>query len=668
MYKAILTIFAFLISTHTLFCQSLEKATKGVLDLRHHVWARDGMAELNGEWEFYQQQLFLPDDLNDSTRNLKPQFSNVPEFWNRLLPGSSLTKGLGYATYHLKVLCPTGNDSIALKFRTISTAYKLFVNGTLVTTVGTVGTSAAESRPAYEPQVITVSTKDHLLDIVMQVSNYYYRTGGVWDFIKIGTVAQINHYQQVSLVRDYFITGGFLMMALYHLIVVFFLKRRNSALYMGVLCLIICIRVLSTGEIAYRTFISLPWNINIRLEFVSMFLIMTFSVLFVYSLFRNEFSAIFFRFFLYSSLAFSAFGLVTSPLYISFCTRPFEVLIILCSCYGIYIAVRAMQHKKPEAVFYLASFIILFIALLNDILYSSLIIETGHYFYAGLFLFVLLQAVSLSKQFTSAFSRLDRTNTMLQQSNEELVNKNNIIIEKNEELSKLNKELDGFVYRVSHDLRSPINSVMGIIDLAQKEAGSDKLQQYFQMQQKTLTRLDNIIGDIIDYSRNSRIETRFSVIDFKSIVKNVFEDHQYMSNGLHIRKLVDVTQDSKFICDERRLTILFNNLISNAFKYADKTRDDAFIKVLIYTNSQNALIQISDNGIGIGEKHLDKIFSMFYRATTKEQGTGLGLYIVKEVIEKLNGSITVESVPGTGTTFRIVIPNRPLQFAEQENT
>lgn len=657
MYKAILLIFAFIASTPDLYSQTSEKASKGILDLRSHIWARDGIADLNGEWEFYWNHLYTPSEITSIQHETNLQYSDVPEFWNKLIPGSSVTNGLGYATYHLKVLCPAGADTLALKILTISSAYKLFVNGKAVNETGKVGITGEASVAAYKPQIVSLIPQDQQLDIVVQVSNFDYRTGGLWDFIKLGTTEQVQHYQQKNTIRDYFIVGSFFMMGLYHLIVFFFIRRRYTPLYLGLLCIVICVRVLATGELAFNNFISLPWHINVRLEFISMYLILTFSVLFVYNLFRVEFSKPMYRFFIISSLAFTALALFASPLIISFCARPFEFLMLFCCFYGIYISVKALKNKKVEAAFYLASFIVVLLGLLNDILYASLIIETGHYFYAGLFLFVLLQAVSLSKQFTRTFYKLNATNKILQRTNEELQCKNNIIQEKNEELSKLNKELDSFVYRVTHDLRSPITSVLGIIDAAKTEKGSDAFSKYFDMQRKTLLRLDNIISDIIDYSRNNRIETSFTKIDFSQMIANVFEDHQFMNHAAGIMQMININASCDFISDARRLNILFNNLISNAIKYADPSKQDRFIKVTVLTDEKNAFIQIADNGLGIGETHLDKIFSMFYRATTKEQGTGLGLYIAKEVVDKLNGSISVDSAINEGTTFTVVIPN-----------
>ena len=120
---------------------------------------------------------------------------------------------------------------------------------------------------------------------------------------------------------------------------------------------------------------------------------------------------------------------------------------------------------------------------------------------------------------------------------------------------------------------------------------------------------------------------------------------------------VEINQGSRFISDKRRISVVLNNLVSNAFKYSDPTKANSFVKIIVDCISQNAVIQIQDNGIGIAEKDLEKIFGMFYRAAVSSNGSGLGLYILKESLEKLGGKINVESKLNEGTTFTVEIPN-----------
>lgn len=228
---------------------------------------------------------------------------------------------------------------------------------------------------------------------------------------------------------------------------------------------------------------------------------------------------------------------------------------------------------------------------------------------------------------------------------------------KNDELTKTNAELDKFVYSASHDLRAPVASMLGLVDLARMEKNPENLIQLFELQVKSLKRMDSFIHDIIDYSRNTRLELAFSIIDFQSIINEAFEQLNFINNSAQITKNISINQLATFVSDSKRIQIVINNIISNAIKYYDAGKNDSFVNVDIEIDEQNAVLTIADNGIGIHENELAKIFNMFYRATEIGKGSGLGLYIVKEVVEKLKGKIEYKSTYGLGTEVKITLFN-----------
>lgn len=234
------------------------------------------------------------------------------------------------------------------------------------------------------------------------------------------------------------------------------------------------------------------------------------------------------------------------------------------------------------------------------------------------------------------------------------------LLDRNEELSKLNAELDRFVYSASHDLRAPISSLLGLIEVAKMEKNLDNMAGLLDMQKKSLQRLDNFIKDIVDHSRNTRLLVESELINFESIIKGAFEHFQFMENAERVRKVISVELEGPFYTSPSRLEIIINNLLSNAVKYSDLTKADPFIEVQVKANSKTATLHIKDNGEGIPEEGLPKIFDMFYRASSRGTGSGLGLYIVKEALNKIEGTIQVNSKLGNGTEFIIEIPNRKV--------
>jgi signal transduction histidine kinase len=230
----------------------------------------------------------------------------------------------------------------------------------------------------------------------------------------------------------------------------------------------------------------------------------------------------------------------------------------------------------------------------------------------------------------------------------------------NAELKKINKELDSFVYSVSHNLRAPLMSVLGLLDLAKNEShhvNSNALDEYFSMMETSIHKLDETVKEILDYSRNARQNLSIEQIDLERMINDNFEKMQFMPGSKLIKNKVAVEAYAPFHSDTYRLSVIMNNLISNSIKYYDENKHDPFIKVTARVDKEKASLEFEDNGIGIEERYVNKVFDMFFRGTERNKGAGLGLYIVKEAVEKLGGRISIESKVGSGTCFKLELPN-----------
>lgn len=236
---------------------------------------------------------------------------------------------------------------------------------------------------------------------------------------------------------------------------------------------------------------------------------------------------------------------------------------------------------------------------------------------------------------------------------------------KNEELTKINQELDSFVYSVSHNLRAPLMSLLGLLNLANKDnhARDPVYEHYFKMMEDSIKKLDITLKEIIEYSRNARMEAIITSINFEAIIQETLQKIQYLEGIDKIRIDIEISgKENKFHCDQHRLSVIITSLLTNAIQYRDTTNDNAHIIIHIdISNEKGATLRIEDNGIGIPSDHLEKIFKMFYRATDRSKGAGLGLYNVKETTEKLGGRIRVASIEGIGTIFTIALPQGRIQ-------
>jgi len=234
--------------------------------------------------------------------------------------------------------------------------------------------------------------------------------------------------------------------------------------------------------------------------------------------------------------------------------------------------------------------------------------------------------------------------------------------QQNEELIKINRELDHFVYSTSHNLRAPLMSVLGLLNIARKDLSENETRHfldYFRMMNESIGKLDETLKEIIDYSKNARIEILNEQIDIRKLLIECFEKLNYLDSAEGMEMEIDI-QDKKselIYSDSYRLTVIFTNVLSNAIKYRDLVKPKSIVHIEVTNDASKITVSVKDNGVGIHKQYLSHIFEMFYRANEKSNGAGLGLYIAKETIENLGGAITVESTLYVGTTFKIEIPN-----------
>ncbi|SNS57089.1 Signal transduction histidine kinase [Ekhidna lutea] len=232
------------------------------------------------------------------------------------------------------------------------------------------------------------------------------------------------------------------------------------------------------------------------------------------------------------------------------------------------------------------------------------------------------------------------------------------LFEANNELRKRNEELDRFVYSTSHDLRAPLTSIMGLLNLMELTDSNKDKEKYLQLMRMSTVQLDLFIQEIVAYTHNKKLGVQSELIDFEDLIEKCISRLSFMNNSDLIRKVVDVKLKFDFYSDRQRLDNLLSNLLSNAIKYCDLSKQDPLVRIVVKSENNHAIIIVEDNGIGIKNESQDRVFEMFYRASAQSKGSGIGLYIVKEIVEKLAGSIKVKSTLGEGTTFEIDLPNQ----------
>lgn len=268
--------------------------------------------------------------------------------------------------------------------------------------------------------------------------------------------------------------------------------------------------------------------------------------------------------------------------------------------------------------------------------------------------------------------RLKQLNLKLLGQNLELMTKeqevgaiNTKLVQKNEQLedtflalSERNFELDQFVYRVSHDMRSPLSSLMGLINLIRIEKTPTQDSEYINMLEFQVHKLDTFLNSMLNFSKASRGQSQQEDISFDQLIDDCLAEFEGHPNYYRLMVNVNIENDGyNFINDYTRLKIIIRNLLSNAFEYLNPTSETPFLYIYVKIDESNCHIMFDDNGIGISKECMPKVFDMFYRATELSKGSGLGLYIVQQAIQKLQGEIDINSKEKRGTQIQIDIPN-----------
>ena len=245
----------------------------------------------------------------------------------------------------------------------------------------------------------------------------------------------------------------------------------------------------------------------------------------------------------------------------------------------------------------------------------------------------------------------------------EIKDKSKRLHKQNQELKKVNDELDSFVYSTAHDLRSPLASLLGLVNLAEREDTPYEKEEYIFMMKQSIQKMDSFIKDVVAYSKNKKLDLTNSQFDLQALIDGIFDEHKFMANAETIEKTINIRGGEIVKNDESRFKIIFNNLVSNAIRYADTSKPNPKITIDIDVTPGKISVVFSDNGIGIAKEYLDKIFKMFFRASENSPGSGLGLFILMETVKKLGGSISVSSELSVGTSFFLDLPNNPRQKA-----
>lgn len=680
--RAFLTLLFLLLSSGVVNGTS-GRVEKGVLDLRHIEQGDEFTVRMNGEWEFYFGTFIYgtPGNIIDT---LTPgSYGKVPGYWSDYIVDGQRLPRFGYGTYRTLILLPSGyRDRMGFDMPVFDTSYEISVNGVTMARNGTPARSRAESIPAYEPLFFSYVPKSDTLELLIRVSNYEHRRGGFWMPMKAGTF----HTIQTNFANQWFISiaaSGMLFASFLFFFIFYMLDRRDRKLLMFSV-LVLCL--------ALRPFLSAPylasiidirdWHLIIRGEYLILWFMITSGAWLAYLIYPTRW----FRGFAVAVDVLFVLGiasLILLPVYLfTWAVYVIQAIALISILYALGMSMRGSVKGSRTDILYLVAFLAIIIGVVADILLSNAMEENQHLYILSflMLVFVLIQATLLIRDWVRRGKEREKLAVQLEELNRslesrvkertrELMERTEELNSRNEQIALQNKKLSETISLknkvfsvISHDLRSPVVNILYTLYMLKEEEFRDRTESLadscIQYSQQLISLLENMLvwgkgqEDMIRYApaENDLAEiilTNISILKDGADRKNISINFTQVgrSKGWFDRDLVD---------------IVIRNLLSNAIKYTNHGG-----KVTIHVKEKEeasdwVTIRICDNGVGISPERQKRLFAgqeiESTPGTDSEKGTGIGLRLVHELVTLSKGTITVESTPGEGSCFTVILP------------
>lgn len=630
-------------------------ATRGVLDLRN-TDLRSEHVRLDGEWEFFKNRFVPPKD-----QSQKPDgFLIVPQVWNGQISGQKKLGGIGFGTYRLKVLLPENDQrtQLAIKMLEVGTAYSIFVNGHLVQKNGRVGQNRIKAKPRYLTGVSTFPVDGNELNIVIHVSNFENKWGGVWHPVVIGTEASVRGLRERNLLFEFVLFGVLFALGIYHLSFFFFHTRERSALFFGLFCLLVAIRILLTGERYFiHIFPNFNWEWAYSLEYLSFYLAVPAWAAFLHALYPGEAHYLFVKITTGISVIFVGSVLFFPVLFYADYLIGFQLYTLLFGLYSVYVLFRAMLKARLGAKTFLAGWMLLFSAVIIDIFSAQGLIQTFNLVPYGVLIFILSQSLVISRRFSRAF-RLEESSA--RDLEKRVLERTQQLAAAKEEAENLNQAKTQFLSTMSHELRTPMHAIVGIADLLSECNLAEEQQSYIQMLKRSGDRMMGMINEILDMSKieAGRLELHTTRFLFREMVEHCTAPLKVraQTKNLGLRIQIEEGIPNHLSGDAEKLEQVILNLLGNAIKFT--ARGMVELQATIgKISAENAVVhfRILDTGPGIDTQSRAMLFQPFTQNDASlargHGGTGLGLAISKSLVELMGGTIDCSNRPSGGSIF-----------------
>ncbi len=647
LYRVLLAAFLIFLSGCSQITQ-LPTAHNGHLDLDQWDFDKFGPVRLDGQWEFYWEQLLDPDVLNSTDASKIPGYLPIPGLWQKNIVNGKPLSAKGYATYRLKVSNIKAPLPDTIYITSALSVFSLYVNGVDIGTGGRIGRDNESEHPLKHTFIARFSPGAESLDIILQVSNFHNIQGGVNTPVWLGSNAQVSRMATRSWITTGILGGALLIMGCYHLILYGLRRQEPVNLYFGLFCALWALQTLfgvNGGCLMAELFPSLPWRLSIDMTLLPYGLTTPLMVMFYHAMFRNRHTKKINLFYQLMGGIYISYIVLTPPNAFDGRVLFFVITSFSAILYLFFMFVTDLVRKNRDVIFLIPGYAILLMTGVNDLLHDTHRIDSVNLIPFGMLCFILFYSFLISYRFSKAFSTVEGLSLELK--------------DKNRELEKLDQLKDEFLAKTSHELKTPLNGIIGIAQSLKDTTGVTRVSNSISLIVSSGTRLLSLINDLLDFStlKNKELSLQAKPVNLRVLSDTVIQLSVSLLNEKDVVLENQIKQDFPNVFgDQNRIRQILFNLIGNAIKFTHKGQ------IVIRASEQDefARIEVKDTGIGIPAGQIETIFKSFEQAQGQEGensgGAGLGLSIAKELVELHGGTIGVTSQEDVGSTFWFTLP------------
>ncbi len=657
-------------------CEKNEpRAIKGAIDLSAAAFDQNGIAKLDGEWEIYVGKLYTPADFASGTVTEPVGYIKVPSnIAGQVINGKPIPN-MGCVTYRLKANLPKSvlstpdvKKMLGLYIIEVHAAYDLWINGVLMLRQGVASPDPEKFVALLRPRRVLFSTPTDSIEIVINNVNYFdNKIFGADDHIYLGNEQDILSYMNKKQFFYIFSFGVLLLAAIYHLFLFFNLRNEKIYLSFGLLALLLSLQsVVESERVIHYVLAGISTELVFKIWFISLNLFPA-ILLFYRHLYPKETNTFFLRL---TTGIFGSFTLLVIVTPYSFYCRLVDYLFLygfVVIGYLFYVSFKAIRAKREYAVLTFIGMCIPFIVGINDLLFGLDYIVTGYYSPVAFLIYVVFQSYILTLKFSKTYQNNQRLSDELIRINESL---EKTVLERTDELQLANAELqqtnsakDKFLSIISHDLKNPFHILLGYTELLKEDLddlNKSEIHSMASAMHETASTSYKLLENLLDWSRLQlgAYKPVPSVVSLNALANTTFQFLTQQAAVKNITLKADFDREYQIFADAKMMEAVLRNLISNAIKF---THQGGEVSVSGNQSGKTVELHVADNGVGMEEELLEKLFRLnekvSRKGTANESGTGFGLLLVREFVEKNGGELTVKSEPGKGSVFTIRMPS-----------